>query len=106
MVPSTYLLIWEVLYLDANSDHISYLSGYDADVLKFLPANIRAMFPAVLTRRSGISTVVMNDMISSVMHNMSFSSYRSKLLEAHLTKGTPGVLPTSPCMHLHTLMST
>ena len=37
----------------------------------------------MLTRRSGLSVFVMNDLVSSVMHNMTFAAFQKKLLEAH-----------------------
>ena len=58
-------------------------NGYDRDVLDQLPRNICNKFPALLTRRSAISTAVLKDMISCVMHKMNFNAFRSKLFEAH-----------------------
>ena len=45
-------------------------NGYDAEVLNKLPGNLGSKFPAVLTRRSAISTKVLDDMISCVMNKV------------------------------------
>ena len=67
--------------------HPYRFNGYDQDVLSQLPKNIAAKFPALLTRRSAISTSVIQDMISSVMLKMNFNAFRSKLYEAHRDHG-------------------
>jgi len=63
-----------------------HFNGYDSDVLKYLLRNIRAKFPALLTRRSGIALPVLRNMLSLVVHKMGFNSFRSVLYEAHMSR--------------------
>ena len=74
---------YECLERKRNGQHPYHFNGYDRDVLGQLPPHICRLFPALLTRRSAISLNVMRDMISSVMHKMNFSAFRSKLYEFH-----------------------
>lgn len=64
----------------------STFRGWSTSILKSLPPYLQLAFPAVLSRRAGISRQVITQLRVSNQHKMGPTGYRSLLLENHTLK--------------------
>ncbi|KAH9478811.1 Werner Syndrome-like exonuclease [Psilocybe cubensis] len=78
-----YIVTWKYYCRDGCK---SAFRGWNTAIVNSLPAYLRLAFPAVLSRRSGVSTRLLRQLRVCNQHKMGPSGYRSMLLENHTFK--------------------
>ncbi|KAK7012668.1 hypothetical protein R3P38DRAFT_3323885 [Favolaschia claudopus] len=75
-----YIVSWAYYCRDSCKHHFH---GWSRKILDSLPAYLRLAFPAVLSRKSGLSRNVVNQLRVGNQHKMGPSGVRALLLESH-----------------------
>ncbi|KAJ7148561.1 hypothetical protein C8R43DRAFT_521445 [Mycena crocata] len=77
-----YVVSW-AYYCRSNPNCQKHFHGWSQKLIESLPRYLQLAFPAILSRKSGVSRNVMNQLRVGNQHKMGPSGVRSLLLESH-----------------------